>query len=281
MTEREYYGVRKGHIPKDQALSFENLKRAFLIVYKELNNAGYFQKYFGKDCVDGDYAGVLGDDRKMSVFLKTGLDNIWPIYETIEWNSEIEFYTLLELLHDTCSKPTDSYIHDFMQCGIHVTSSDDNSGRAIFRDKINPLLKRYKNIEISPEGEILTSIDEGYEPIFAASIPSDDEENIKSRVNAAILKFRRASATVDTKRDALRDLADVLEFIKPKILKLQMNKDTNELFEIANTFGIRHHNPRQKTDYDKPIWHSWIFYCYLSTIHLTLRLINEDLKQNH
>lgn len=59
-----------------------------------------------------------------------------------------------------------------------------------------------------------------------------------------------------------------------------MSKDTNELFEIANTFGIRHHNKRQKTEYDKPIWHAWIFYCYLSTIHLCLRLIKlEEEKQ--
>ncbi len=276
MAEREYYGVRKGHVPKDQALSFDNLKKAFLITYKELDTKGYFQKYFGKECVDGDYAGKLGDDLKMAIFLKTGIDNIWPIYETLEWNTEIEFYTLIELLHDTCSKPTDSFVHDFSGCGLHVKSADDNAGRQIFREKVNPLLKRYKKIELSSEGEILTSIEEGFEPIFSATIPGDDEENIKSRINAAIHKFRRASASVDTRRDALRDLADVLEFIKPKMLKLQMNKDTNELFEIANTFGIRHHNPRQKTDYDKPVWHAWIFYCYLSTIHLCLRLIGED-----
>ena len=276
MHEREYYAVRKGHIGRDQVLSFENFKKAFVLYYKDLESQGYFQKYFGKNCVDGYYAGKLGDDLATAIFLKTGSENIWPIWEKIDFYTEVEFYTMIELLYDTCSEPTDTYNHSYFDCGIHVKASDDNTGKRKFREVINPLLKKYKNLELSEHGEILESIEEGFENLFDAPIPSSDEDNITSRVKSAILKFRRASATIDDRRDSLKNLADVLEFLKPQIKNLQMNKDSNELFEIANTFGIRHHNHRQKTDYDKGIWHSWIFYCYLSTIHLCLRLLKKE-----
>jgi hypothetical protein len=53
------------------------------------------------------------------------------------------------------------------------------------------------------------------------------------------------------------------------------------LFNIANNFGIRHHNEKQKTDYDESIWLSWIFYYCLATIHAALRLIEKkEQKQN-
>jgi hypothetical protein len=67
--------------------------------------------------------------------------------------------------------------------------------------------------------------------------------------------------------------------LRPKIKTVLMSKEENELFQVANQFGIRHFNDKQKTDYDKPIWHAWIFYCYYSTIHLCLRLIQKQTKK--
>ena len=49
--------------------------------------------------------------------------------------------------------------------------------------------------------------------------------------------------------------------------------DEGDLFNIVNNFGIRHHNDAQKTQYDKPIWYSWMFYYDLATIHAAVRLI--------
>jgi hypothetical protein len=81
------------------------------------------------------------------------------------------------------------------------------------------------------------------------------------------------------RRDAVRDLADVLEFLRPKLKVVLAKKDEAALFEIANNFGIRHHNAGQTTDYDKGIWYSWIFYFYLATIHAVIRLIERDAKK--
>ena len=64
-----------------------------------------------------------------------------------------------------------------------------------------------------------------------------------------------------------------MEFLRPQIKKVLSSKDENDLFIIANSFGIRHHNDKQKTDYDRSIWYNWMFYYYLATIHAILKLI--------
>jgi hypothetical protein len=94
-----------------------------------------------------------------------------------------------------------------------------------------------------------------------------------SRVDSAIRKFHYHRASLDSQRDAVRDLADVLEFLRPEIKKVFTSKDEADLFNIANGFGIRHHKENQKTSYDRAIWYPWVFQYYLATIHAGLRLI--------
>jgi len=65
-----------------------------------------------------------------------------------------------------------------------------------------------------------------------------------------------------------------LEFlIKKSQEKILHKEDERDLFEIANRFGIRHHNIDQKTDYDKDVFLSWIFYYYLASIHACVHLL--------
>jgi hypothetical protein len=65
-----------------------------------------------------------------------------------------------------------------------------------------------------------------------------------------------------------------LEYLRPEAKTVLLSSDEGDLFALANNFGVRHHNLRQKTDYDKPIWLSWMFYYYLATIHAVTRLID-------
>jgi hypothetical protein len=74
----------------------------------------------------------------------------------------------------------------------------------------------------------------------------------------------------------VRDLADVLEYLRPKVKALLTSADEKDIFNIANNFGIRHHNDQQKTGYEASLWLSWMFYFYLSTIHVLLRKAGED-----
>jgi hypothetical protein len=143
---------------------------------------------------------------------------------------------------------------------------------------LNPILKEYLNgFEISDSGEILMLSDNGLSTLFEADIPTSDNENIKDKINSSILKFRRHRSTLEDRKEAVRELADVLEFLRPEIKKYLNKKDENDIFNIANNFGIRHHNNEQKTDYDRAIWYSWIFYFYLATIHSVLRMTKKNI----
>jgi hypothetical protein len=134
--------------------------------------------------------------------------------------------------------------------------------------------------ELSENGEILESPEQGLEDLVLAKLPPHDPENVEQRVESAVHKFRRSRSSLDEKRDAIRDLADVLEIMKPQITKVISKKDESDLFHIANKFGIRHHNEEQKQDYDKAIWYNWMFYYYLATIHACIRLIKKDESQS-
>ena len=149
-------------------------------------------------------------------------------------------------------------------------------GQIAYREKVNTVLEHYKNkFELSQNGEVLHKPEAGFENIFNADMPSKDE-NIVERINAATTNYRRHGSSIDDRRQAVRDLADVLEYLRPQVQELLTNKDEKDLFNIANNFGIRHHNDKQKTSYDAAIWLSWMFYYYLATIHVVLRKIEYD-----
>ena len=71
----------------------------------------------------------------------------------------------------------------------------------------------------------------------------------------------------------MRNKPYYLEYLRPQVKSVLTSKDESDLFNIANNFGIRHHNEAQRTDYDAGIWFSWMFYYYLATIHAVLRLL--------
>ena len=158
---------------------------------------------------------------------------------------------------------------------MHYSTFDRDTGRSEYRAALNKLLETYGDgFELSEIGEILELAPQGMQEIFAADVPSPDP-NVAERVASAIEKFRRYKATADERRGAVRDLADVLEYLRPQAKHVLATADEKDLFNIANNFAIRHHNAAQKNDYDKNIWLSWMFYFYLSTIHACIRLIDK------
>lgn len=276
MIKRQYFSVRTGKISPNHEVNFEVLKKLFLVNYKKLETEGYFQKYFGIDCTDGFIEGELGSEIDAIIFVNLRKENLYPIIKNLPDYTEDDLFDILEFLHDHCSKGLDGHYHSWNQCGYHYENFNDFEGQKYFRDLFNPILKEFQNgYEISDNGEILILSETGLSNLFDADIHTNDNENVTERINAAITKFRRHKSTLDDRRAAVRELADVLEFLKPDIKKTLNRKDENDLFNIANNFGIRHHNADQQTEYDKAIWYSWIFYFYLATLHTVLRLTNK------
>lgn len=121
---------------------------------------------------------------------------------------------------------------------------------------------------------------DGLQYILDAEIVPFDEVNVDSKVRDAIKKWRNRHLDVAEKRKAIRELADVFEWLKKtkQLAQALDRKDESALFDIANNFGIRHHNPKQKSNYDQNIWYSWIFHFYLATYHAAVRSLIKQQK---
>jgi acyl-CoA synthetase (AMP-forming)/AMP-acid ligase II len=92
---------------------------------------------------------------------------------------------------------------------------------------------------------------------------------------------RNRRLSLSEKKEAIRELADVFEWRKKTkgLTAVLDKKDESAIFDIANNFGIRHNNPKQKTNYDSGIWYSWMFHFYLATYHAVVRLLLKKEKE--
>lgn len=155
---------------------------------------------------------------------------------------------------------------------------DRDTGQDEFRSAINPLLESYRaGYRLNDKGEIIECGPTGLTHLLdAKALPS--EATITERIESAVDRFRRYGAKLDDRQKAVRDLADVLEWLRPQIRTALLKKDENDLFKIANEFGIRHLNQNQKLQYDQAVWLIWMFYYYLATIHACLHLIERQKR---
>lgn len=278
MSDRRYYSIRTGRLQANPKLSLQMLREFFVAIYETFENKGYFQERLGINCVDGYIDGSVGDVALYS-FRKLRRKNLFPIWSRKDDLTEDEIFDLIEFLYDHASQPVPSSgkYHSFNQCGYHYSEFIPGTAQDEFREEINDLLKDYgEGFELSRRGEILSLPGGFLEPLLQASVPSVDPSNVTTRVKSAVKKFRRRKSSIEDRSDALRDLADVLEYLRPQLKKVLRSQDEKDLFNIANNFGIRHHNERQKVDYDRAIWLSWIFYFYLATIHTAVRLVEKS-----
>ena len=267
---RKYFSQRKNS--DASRLDLPMLVNLFKTVYLDfLKNDYFYAKY-------GAVPGKLGADIGAQMFLAIRKPDLYPVEEKCNNYSEDDLFDVIEFLYDCVSK----HIHGYDK---YLDEYDDfydtSAGKQEFRDRINHLLCDYREgYELSENGEILELPEQGLEDLVLANLPPHDAENVEQRVESAIHKFRRYRSSLDEKRDAVRDLCDVLEFLRPQIKALISSQDESDLFNIANNFGLRHHENTQKQDYDKAIWYNWMFYYYLATIHACLKLIKKAKNQS-
>lgn len=273
MKLRPYYSVRTGRIEHEFDFDLEELRKLFFVTYHEFERRGFFQQYLGTNCVDGYFPGEMGDVQDYS-FRRLRREGLFPLSDSKDRLSEDEIFDLLEFLFDHASTPKgEGYLHKWDGCGRHFDSFEPGTAREDFRDAINDFLRDYREgFELSSDGEILIYPGNEMALLVEASLPVDTAEAVSQKVEAAVRKFRRRTSNWDERRHAIRDLVDVLEYLRPKVKRVLSAKDESDLFNIANNFAIRHHNPHQKAEYDQPLWLTWMFYYYLATIHLCLRL---------
>jgi hypothetical protein len=269
---RQYYSQRNSSQPPELRLTLDQLRQLVKATYAQLNREYYLQQALGYECVDaGVVDGLVGD---MDTFVLLRLRRpLWPFQDFANY-SEHDLFDILELLYDLVAKPEEGNYHGWDNCGWHFRTFDKEAGQAYLREQANSFLADYApGYELSEQGEILILGQTDQRELLAAPLPKVDPKNVDDRVEAARHQFRRYGASLEDRRNAVRLLADVLEFLRPKMKEALTSKDEGDLFNIANNFGIRHHNDKQQTDYDQDIWLDWMFYYYLNTIFTVARKI--------
>lgn len=277
MRTTPYFSVRTGRHPTGGRLDWAGLTHLFASVYRNAYDRRLLAEVIGFDCVDAGFIhGSAGEDTEAFFFRRLRKRNLAPVDVRLGYYSEDDLFDVIELLYDCASRGVEGSgtFHSWDGCGWHYDRFDGPAGRAEFRTAVNDLLAEYgPGYELTALGEIVLRGPHGLVDLEDAPSPPGDSENVQDRLAKAVSKFRRRGVSVDERKDAIRDLADILEFLRPDAKKVLTSKDEADLFTIANAFGIRHQNPAQKTQYDRSIWYSWMFYYYLASIHATTRLI--------
>jgi hypothetical protein len=121
---------------------------------------------------------------------------------------------------------------------MHWNEYDAGQGQQEYRERLNVLLERYgPGYELNDRGEIMVLGARGLNTLLHRELPTK-EQSVLERVQSAGDRFRRYGSTADDRRQAVRDLADVLEFLRPQIKTALLKKDESALFEIMNNFAI-------------------------------------------
>lgn len=270
---RKYYSVRKSKNP----LTEDVLKMLFRAVFLQLEEKQYFDEAFGFQCVDAGWIpGTVGHQPDLFFLRHLRKSDLWPIKDKLDLYTEDDLFDVIEVLYDLVSEPLDGTHHSWNNCGMHYSTFNQPSGRAKFRTEINEILSEYKDgFELAETGEIVEKADKGVETLLSAKLPISSGHLMQERLEDAISIFRRRRASLADRHNAVRMLADILEELRPRLKVALAKKDEGDLFNIANNFEIRHRNEKQKNQYDRALWLSWMFYFYVATLHFATRRLEQ------
>ncbi len=277
---RQYYSVRTASDPDAGRLTLDIFRSLFLALYNDFRSNGYFVENFGFYCVDNhENPGLIGSNIENYVLYKLRR-YLWPFENYIGDVEEDVLFDIIEFLFDHISKPLAGVYHTHGDCGMHWEKFDREAGRNEYRSRANELLTSYgPGYRINKAGEIMTVGSPELASLMKRQ-PPNLEDRALTRISAARDKFQRYGASLDDRRHAVRDLADVLELLRPEAKKIITKKDENDLFQLVNNFSIRHFNQYQKVDYDQSVWLSWMFHHLLATIHAITNIIHRSRNKN-
>ncbi|MCC8251604.1 hypothetical protein [Saccharothrix luteola] len=245
--------------------------RQFVALVNELDARGYFEKSFGKDCVD--------DSREIHpseiIERESGARTAWPLDSDQLTQDEDLFFVLVEVLHDLAARPQTREMHPYAGCGWHHGQYSVETGGAVYRWRVNRLLERSDvHLRLADDGEdvgrLVAMTDDARTELMHSTLDRQEGE-VTDQLRHAIALFRARGADKHQKRSAVVVLCNVLEERRKLIRDELLGKDEDALFQIANKFNLRHQNEAQRADYD-PAFLDWIFWWYLATIELTDRI---------
>lgn len=265
---RKYYSSRNNL----RKVTLKELYQKLISLYLMFRNKDYFKGE--ADIRDSD----IPEEIKHKAMLVLNFQP-FPIEEWSEMKiTENNIFDIIEYLYDHVSKPGE-LIDMTTDTGWNYSdyeSYNKEAGRTEYKSYVNDFLCLYRSgYELTKDGIILSLGSDGIQNLIQAKLPVLGEKNIDHKVQNAIIKWRNRDLSIHERREAIRELADVFEWLKKSNLlkSILCRKDESMLFEIANKFSIRHHNPKQHQNYDENVWYSWMFHFYLATYHAIARMI--------
>jgi hypothetical protein len=289
MSDAPYFSERHGRGQREKSVDLETLSRMVMSVWDDLRAKHYFEYGFGYECVDGDQLGVAGADPDAYFLRVIGRQDIWPYWfvdyreptllrkpRAQSWDADTLF-DVVEVLHDLVARPTNLRHHTYMNCGDHATAFDQGAGRAEYAASMDDVLRLHRPpLEFGEDGRLRERVPDEFRDLIDDELPDDaDQELVTSKVEHARRLFLARSSNAADRRNAVRELADVLEALRQDMKTVMLPKDEDAIFQIANRFAIRHNNRQQFRGYDEDVWLPWMFYVYTATIRAVLQ-VQED-----
>lgn len=289
---RRYYNHRQGQLPHPK-LALDELTKALDGKFSQLWSAGYLQKAFGYYCDDeGWQYGDVGTEFHEHIRLITRLPYEKSFSKFLrETTEDGHVFTFIEFVYDYIAKPDpksgrfhagvpDRWGQYDEPCGWHfpllLSRFNVEAGRSEWREAVNLYLPDYgSGFELSPEGEVRQLAPQGFEGLLSRPAPENAPPTNADKLDLAVRTFRRANSSREERKQAVRQLADILEWYRPQVVKVHMTDDERELFETMNKFAIRHHNQVQRDDYGDPFLEHQ-FYRYLAAVQLCMKLAHEE-----
>ncbi|MBL7500968.1 hypothetical protein I6A84_02320 [Frankia sp. CNm7] len=271
-----YWRERMGGPHRPAHMSADALARQYVDLVRELEVSGYFARRFGTDCVDNPY------DPSPAHLIEGefGQPTTWPIDPELLAADRENIFQMIEVLHDLVARPQRRDLHSYNGCGWHHHEFDLGSGRAVYRWRVNSLLRRadvpYRLADDGADVGRLVGVTDDARAQLVQSLLARDTSEQDEQVRHAISLFRGREAGRHQKRSAVAALALVIEERRHGVLTEALAKsDRGALFDIANNFHIRHQGAKQKRDYDD-FYLDWIFWLYLSTVELINCIVDEQ-----
>ncbi len=275
---RSYYRERHGLRPtQSRLLGTVGLGFALLDLLDSYRESQWLVWAEGQDCKGLTTYGVMGSDA--SEYSEQRIGMLWLPSRKTRYTRE-QLFDLIEFSWDHVAKPVDHRLCQF--CGqYHVSRVSLSEGQELFREHVNGLLSRYEDgaWELDADGQVIGVGPHGLRPLMDEPTQSEDP-GIIERVDRAVRDFRRHNAGPKDRLRAVRELADVLEKLRPSAKEHLASKDERELFQLVNGYAIRHFNASQRDDYDLAVWVDWEFYYLLATVRLLLALEDRATGEN-
>ncbi|MDP7453955.1 MAG: hypothetical protein QF809_00225 [Candidatus Peribacteraceae bacterium] len=215
-----------------------------------------------------------------SLLLKIKSHSLTPIRKYSDKN--LSYYFLhktrkaeLSPLSLETSAQSENDLFDMLKCAysfLHDNSAGDpyaNDPHRKFQLIINSFLPDYGYT--MKDGVIFSTPEKGLENLVDESMPATDIPSLDEKLDHAEKLFFGRNATDEDKRTAIKSIGDLFEHARNDLAKnKQLSGDEEDIFNILNNFGIRHHREGQK-EISEP-YLTWVYYALLNTLKTFLKL---------